>query len=75
MFEESEFEKLTKEDIYELLKYHPTNQLISWLNCKVLNKPVSWLHEKPKTVPEQFDNKVLILDFTRKSCNFRVSSS
>ena len=45
LFEESEFEKLTKKDIYELLKYYSTNQLVSWLNCKVLCKTISWLYE------------------------------
>lgn len=65
LFEESEFNRLSTEDIYELLKYYPTNQLVSWLNHKVLNIPPGALSS-----PVGLDMKVKIYNPTLKNCNF-----
>lgn len=69
-FDESEFEKLSKEDIYELLKYFPTNQLCSWLNHKVLGIKLGDLAK-----PVEVDVRVKIYNITPKNCYFSKSSS
>lgn len=70
-FEDSEFEKLSKEDIYVLLSYFPTNQLVSWLNYKVLGLPVTGFPKSRKTFPDTYENVVTIRNFSQKAATFR----
>ena len=52
MFQDSEFDKLTKDDIYELISYFPINQLVRWLNYKALDLPLGALTIKKSSKNE-----------------------
>lgn len=51
MFEDSEFEKLTKDDIGDLLMYYPIRQLVAWYNYKSLDQPLNTYF--PKKIKEK----------------------
>lgn len=51
-FEDSEFEKLSMDDIYELLKYFDTKQIVRWLNYKNLGLKLGELGQKCPKCPK-----------------------
>lgn len=48
MFQDSEFDKLTLDDCYELAALFPIRQTVRWLNYKLLGLPLGTLKLKKK---------------------------